>query len=548
MIKAAGAAGAAAGLPKFAGRASAAQAETPVEGGTLNYGNSKPSFNIINPLNTVGTGQNVLIEALFLRLCYGRQWGDGMNPDPSQTEIELAVADTMKEITPNQAWEFTIRENVLWHDGQPVTVDDVIYGIWLSLNPDAKTTNETPVVGIKGGDKIRAGGSTEVAVDGATKIGDRGLRIELERPIPNYWVNWAVGYWPMPKHIFGDKPFDQLFAEPWATLPVGNGPFKAVKYVDGQYMEMDANPDFFAGKPHLDKFIVRFGDPDTLTAALEAGEIQGAGVSVGPVYDRLAGLGTLTGNAVPSDHPYGMVFNVEHLGAEHAAALNIASQYALDIPTLSETLYSGTLRPSSYLFEHVVGLETPPEGFEVRTYDPEKAKAVLTEAGWDSNTELEWIMWSPPTPSTDAIQAMLAASGIKTKYKQIDAATVIDELYTNGNYDVCLANFGPGQSMEDNWKYFKSGWTYDKGGYNYSRYANAEVDEYYQQALDELDPAKMVELFGQASLIMNQQPPQGTVWRGSSAYMWSNRVRGAYPYQYRLPVRPAFEKVWLAES
>jgi peptide/nickel transport system substrate-binding protein len=361
-------------------------------------------------------------------------------------------------------------------------------------------------------------------------------------------VDWSVGYWPMPKHIFGSMPLDQLFAEPYATLPIGNGPFKATNYVDGQYMEMDANPDFFAGKPHLDKFIVRFGDPDTLTAALEAGEIDGAGVSVGPVYDRLAGLGTLTGNAVPRDHPDGFAVNFERF-PDHAAALNAASQLALDIPTLSEQLYSGTLRPSNYLFQHVVGLSTPPEGFDnAIPYDPEKARSILEEAGWDFNTELEWLIYSPPTPSTDAMQAMLAAAGIKTKYRQIDAATVIDELYIQGNFDIIYTNFGAAQSMRDNWKYIKSGWNYDTGGFNFARYANADVDALWQQALDELDEAKRVDLFGQVSLALQASRPQGTVSRGSVGYMWNNRVRGAYPYQYRLPVRPAFEKVWLAQS
>jgi len=73
-----------------------------VAGGTLVYGNSAPAANIISPLNTIGTGQNVLIEALFLRLVYGRQWGDGINPDPSQTEFEFAVAEYSRLATP--AW------------------------------------------------------------------------------------------------------------------------------------------------------------------------------------------------------------------------------------------------------------------------------------------------------------------------------------------------------------------------------------------------------------------------------------------------------------
>ena len=97
----------------------------------------------------------------------------------------------------------------------------------------------------------------------------------------------------------------------YATMPVGNGPFKASQYVDGQYMEMVANEDFYAGRPYLDKFVVRFGDADTLTAALEAQEIDGSGVSAGPVYDRLTGLDYLVGNPVPRTHPDGFVVNVE---------------------------------------------------------------------------------------------------------------------------------------------------------------------------------------------------------------------------------------------
>ena len=86
---------------------------------------------------------------MFLRLVYGIEWGDGPNPQ-AQGPIDLAVAEKMTEIEKDRIWEFQLRKNVFWHDGQPVTVDDVIFGIWLSLNKDDKTTNETPVVDIKG--------------------------------------------------------------------------------------------------------------------------------------------------------------------------------------------------------------------------------------------------------------------------------------------------------------------------------------------------------------------------------------------------------------
>jgi peptide/nickel transport system substrate-binding protein len=535
------------GAAGLTGSRAAAQEATPVQGGTFTYGNAKPSVNIINPLNTIGTGQNVIIDAVFLRLIYGRQWGDGLNPDPNG-EIDLAVAETMTEIETDRVWEFTLRRNVLWHDGRPVTADDVILGIWLKLNKNVISTSETSPIAIKGAARLQETGAAvgDISVEGATKLGDYAVRIELERPIPNYWVNWTVGYWPMPAHIFGAMPFDQLFAEPYATAPIGNGPFKATRFIDGQYIELEANPDFYLGRPLLDKYIVRFGERDTLTAALEAQEIDGMNLNAGPDYDRLVGLGYLNASQAPFDYPVGFAINAERW-PDHAAGLNRAIQHAMDVELLSTQLNSGTLRPSNNLFGHIVGYEQPPAGFETRGYDPDRARAILTEIGWDPNQELKWLVWSAPTGMADAEQAMLAEVGIKTTYRQIDVAAIIDELYRKGDYDITKTSFGNSQFFEENWEYIKCGWNYDQGGFNYSRYCNNQVDELWQQGLDELDATKRKETFDQINLLLNATPPQATLYRQTVPYLWNQRVRGAYPYQYQLPVRPALEKVWLAE-
>jgi peptide/nickel transport system substrate-binding protein len=327
-------------------------------------------------------------------------------------------------------------------------------------------------------------------------------------------------------------------------MPIGNGPFKATKYVDGQYMEMEANADFYLGRPNVDKFVVRFGDADTLAAAMEAQEIDGTSVAAGPVLDRLAGLPYIASNPVLAPHPNGFAVNREAIGAQ-SAALTKAISYAIDVNTLNKQLNSGTLIPSNYLFEHVVGLEQPPAGFTKYSYDPEKAKAILKEAGWNNAKELRWIMWGKPAAQQDAMQAMLAAVGINAKYSIIDVATVTDQLYRQGNYDIVFSNFGADQDMETNWKYIKTKWFYDDGGFNYTRYANAEVDALWAQALAETDAAKRKALFDQVSLKLSADPPQATLWRGAISYVWNKRVKGAYPYQYRLPVRPALEKVYI---
>lgn len=545
LLQAAGASTAAGFL--LPGQASFAAQATPepVKGGTLTFGYQKPAENIINPLNTIGTGQNTLIEALFLRLVYGRQWDEGLNP-PEEGELELAVAETMTEIEPNRVWEFTLRQNVLWHDGTPVTADDVIFGIWLSLNKNAATSSETPIFGIKGGERLQTEGAEvgAIEVEGATKLGDYAVRIELDRPITNYWKNWYVGYWPMPKHIFGEMPFDQLFAEPYATKPVGNGPFKAVNYVDEQYMEMEANEDFYLGRPLLDRFIVRFGDSDTLSAAMEAGEIDGTSVAGGEVFNRLTGLEFIDGNSVPTTHPRGFAVNYERF-PDQAAELNKAIMHAIDIPTISEQLFSGTMESRNNLFSHVTGYETPPEGFVTYEYNTAKAQAILQEIGWDSNRELEWLIIGTPGTFEDAMQAMLTAVGIKSKYRPIDPATVIDELYRQSNFDIVVSNFGPNEFFEYNWRYFKCGVTYEEDGRNYANYCNEAVDALFEQGLAEPDPAKQKALFDEAILELNRVPPQATLYQTSVNYVWNTRVQGAYPYQYRIPVRPPFERVWI---
>jgi ABC-type transport system substrate-binding protein len=99
--------------------------------------------------------------------------------------------------------------------------------------------------------------------------------------------------------------------------------------------------------------------------------------------------------------------------------------------------------------------------------------------------------------------------------------------------------------MEANWKYIKCGWDYDTGGFNYAQYCNKDVDDIWAPALKETDAAKRKSMYDQISLKLGDAPPQATLARQSSAYVWNKRVQGAYPYQYRLPVRPALDRVWI---
>ncbi len=543
------AAGAAFALPTFAGAGAFAQDATPAAGGTFVFGTSALPWPEVHPLGSGSTTQWTVIQPTFMRLAWGLQWGDGMSPS-FEADIEPGVAESVTIVEPDRVWEFKIRTDVTWHDGAPVTIDDCIFGIWLSLNKDAAARSMTALRPILGAPKLmdegagQAQGPFDYSVEGVTKVDDTTLRLELTVATPNFWADSTVSIWPMPLHILGEQSITAMNEEPFARTPVGNGPFKIANFVEGQYYELEAYEDFHLGRPLLDKLIIRFGDGDTLTAALESGEIQGTIVSAGQVYDRLIGLDGFVGDLVPRLLPIGFAINAERW-PEHAGSLNKAIMHAIDVQSLSDSLNSGTFRPTNYLFEHIVGFETPPDGFPTYDYDPAKAQAILTEIGWDTSTTLEWIMWSAPTATTDAMQAMLSAVGINTEYKVIDAAAVVPELYQAGNFDIVHANFQGSQSFNFMWLNIGCHLKYDDGGFNYARYCDENVDALWQQGLDATDAAERKAIFDEVSLALAANPPQATLWRPSLTYVYSSRVQGAFPYQDVFSVRAPWERVWI---
>jgi len=146
------------------------------------------------------------------------------------------------------------------------------------------------------------------------------------------------------------------------------------------------------------------------------------------------------------------------------------------------------------------------------------------------------------------MQAMLAAVGINTTYRIVDPAAWSQVTLADMDYDIMFRNFGGDQHGGNNHLYFQCGLTWENGGFNQSGYCNEEVDSLWAEADAESDPARIKELFDQITLLLQEDPPLATLWRSSVGYGWNERVQGAYPIQGRLPVRSAWERVWIQQD
>ncbi|TMD52419.1 MAG: hypothetical protein E6I83_08910, partial [Chloroflexi bacterium] len=160
-------------------------------------------------------------------------------------------------------WTFDIREDATWHDGQPVTADDVVFTVRL--------LQDRGYVGPYS-DAFRG-----VTVD---KISMRTVRFALPDVYGPFADSTTVPL--LPTHLLGNVPYAELSRQPFNASPIGTGPFRVTE-VDGRQVVLLRNDDFYRtrparGRPYLDKVILRFyPDQSDALLALSRGEVDGVG-------------------------------------------------------------------------------------------------------------------------------------------------------------------------------------------------------------------------------------------------------------------------------
>ncbi|MEJ2337614.1 MAG: ABC transporter substrate-binding protein, partial [Gemmatimonadales bacterium] len=178
----------------------------------------------------------------------------------------LVTYDSTYRVRPwlAESWEFegksvvfTLRDDVRWHDGEPVTAHDVKFTVDLLNHPEVLY----PANGIE---------SVEVL--------DDTTFIMTYKPGSAWHAYWYPGYWERfyPKHLLEHLDPAEFYTWDFWTDPVGNGPFRYVRRTPGIMVEFEANPDFYLGKPKIDRVVIKFG-PESITE-LVAGNIDALNV------------------------------------------------------------------------------------------------------------------------------------------------------------------------------------------------------------------------------------------------------------------------------
>ncbi len=257
-------------------------------------------------------------------------------------------------------WTVFLRPGVLWHDGEPFTAEDVAFTIDILTHPDVLNYN--------------AG-----AVDSAIVLDPLTVRLFLDAP-----SSWPLDGWPtfLPKHLLeNEKPGEYYEWEFWKS-PVGNGPFRFVREIPLMAIELEANPDYFRGKPEIDRVVIKVTAGGSRSGLLELrsgdADIIGTNLVEAPAILRDPQL--QIAYRVSTSHTRWLLYHPEH-PIFSDRRVRRAMSHAIDRPALQAALGLPTGLPvtdgpySVCQFDSGVMTEPWP-------YDQREAVRLLEEAGW----------------------------------------------------------------------------------------------------------------------------------------------------------------------
>ena len=409
-----------------------------------------------------------------------------------------------------KVWTFHLRDDVVWQDGEPLSARDVAFTYNLILDNElAAYTSYLPFV-------------TKV-----TASDDFTVVIENSRPA----AGMLALYIPiLPEHIWSQVPKDKL--DSWKNVPcVGSGPFQVVESKKSHYVKLVANKQYFEGPPALDEvWFEIYQDPDTCIQDYKAGQLDAVSLTGANYLRGVQGAPGTTADAYTAIGFHELGFNCWKSPQSKGdpslldARVRQAIHWCIDKQKLVDVAMSGYAQPGTSVVSPLTPWHWEPTAAEKVTYDPDKARRLLDEAGYkdgDGDGLRETPAGKPwklrLTPLTDYPEDMSAGKMIGSWMKDVGIDNTLDPMEEGAFYDV-------------NWEgdfdiYFWSwGGDIDPGfilsvftseqihSWSDCYYSNPAFDKLYGEQAAAYDTAKRKEIVDQMQKTIYDEAPYIVLW------------------------------------
>ena len=334
------------------------------------------------------------------------------NPDGT---ISPALAESWEISEDGTVYTFRLRQGVKFHDGTDFTAEDVKFTLDRARAEDSTNAQKALFAGI----------ADVTVVDPAT------VQVTLSAPSGGFLTNLAWG----DAVIVAPES-----AETLATAPVGTGPFRFARWVQGDRVELERNPDYWGEAPALERATFRFiSDPTAAFAALMAGDVDA--FPVFPAPENLAQF--------EADPRFNVI--VGSTEGETILAMNNASAALSDVRVRQAIAHAinrqEIIDGAMFGFGTPIGTHFAPHNPDyvdltgMSAYDPDKARALLAEAGVEGLT----LSLKLPPPSYarrggEIIAAQLRAVGIETEIENLEWAQWLEQVFRGKDFDLTIVS------------------------------------------------------------------------------------------------------------
>ena len=308
----------------------------------------------------------------------------------------LAGLATEWKLQGQQAWVFKLRQGVKWHNGDPFTSADVKFSIDRTYDPAAKTRVSTILTTIE---RIETPDATTVV-------------IHTKKPDP--LLPARLGFYA--GQIMPKKYFESVGAETFNQKPVGTGPVRFVSWTKDDKVVLDANPDYWGGKPDFDRLIVRaLPEMAPRIGALLKGEIDIATQVPPDQGERVRGNASTTVAGALYGGLYVLAVNSKVKPLDNPLVKQALS-LAIDRDAIIKELWRGRgVAPSGPIAK---GDNHFDASLPALAYNPKEARELLKKAGYKNEEiviETTAAYMAGDKPMSEAIQAMWKDVGVNAK-------------------------------------------------------------------------------------------------------------------------------------
>jgi peptide/nickel transport system substrate-binding protein len=387
-------------------------------------------------------------------------------------------------------WTFTLQPDAVWHDGEPVTADDVAFTMDF----------------IKNNKHLRWTGPVTTQIEAVEVVDAQTVVFHLTAPTPGFALLIAADVPILPQHIWQDASL--TWGEPVDVPPIGSGPYKLVEHRTDVMYRMEANPDYWGGAPLVDSLVfVIITDSNAQMTALLSGEIDFATGYVPPeLVDTLGNGAGVTIARAP-----GYVLDYVGIHADRAplddTTFRLALSYAVDVHDITTTLYGEYAVPGSPGYvPPSAPWATPIES----QFDPAYAAELLDDAGYRDTDGDGWRETPDGEPidlemhtqtgrpirlrAGELVAEYAAQVGIRIQPTPGEFATWMTTVRERGDYEMYLGGWSaPVQQNPDRMAQL----FHTEGALNFTEFSQPEMDELLNAFTSELDPERRLELAAQ---------------------------------------------------